>query len=111
VNVKKIIERIRRIEEERNWVKFHNAKELAIDISVEASELLELFLWKSSEDVLRDKKKRVKEELADVLISCLNLADKLGLNVEEMIDKKLNEIERKYPSGKFKGRAEKYDEL
>lgn len=111
MSIDNLVKRIRKIEEERDWNKFHNPKDLAIDISVEASELLELFLWKTPEEVLKAKKEQVKEELADILISCLNLADRLDLDVIKVIDDKLDEIEKKYPAEKFKGKVEKYNEL
>lgn len=111
MSVENLTQRIRKVEEERDWTRFHNPKDLAIDISVEAGELLELFLWKTPEEVLKTKKEQVKEELADILIPCLNLADKLELDVIKIINDKLDETEKKYPAEKFKGRGEKYNEL
>ena len=99
---------IARFCEERDWGKFHNGKDLAIAISVEASELLEPFLWKSPEEVNRSK---VEEELADVLIYALRMAERLGLDVGEIVSRKLARNAEKYPVSKCRGSAEKYTQL
>lgn len=103
-----LILKLRKFRDDRDWEQFHNSKDLAIAISVEASELLELFLWKGNEDVDRDK---LKEELADILTFSLLLADKHGLNVVQIIDEKLLKNESKYPVSKSKGTAKKYTDL
>lgn len=94
--------------DERDWKQFHNAKDLAIAASIEANELLELFLWKSPEDVDRDKLRR---ELADLLMYCLLLAHEQELDVAAIIREKLAENRDKYPVSKARGNARKYTEL
>ena len=94
----------------RDWKKFHNPKDLAISISLEAAELLEVFQW-SGEDVEVDSEKKinkVKEELADVMIYSILMADTLGLDVSEIINNKLEENNKKYPVEKAYGKADKY---
>jgi NTP pyrophosphatase (non-canonical NTP hydrolase) len=93
--------------DERDWKQFHNAKDVATSISIEASELLELFLWKKSEDVNRE---RLAEELADVLIGGLLLAFDQDLNVGQIIADKICKNAEKYPADKVRGKAKKYDE-
>ena len=106
--IKNLIEKLKQFRDARNWEQFHNSKDLALAISIESAELLELFLWKGNEDVDRD---RLKEELADVLAFSLLLADKHGLDVGQIIDEKLLQNEDKYPVSKSKGTARKYTEL
>lgn len=98
------IERIRKFTEERDWDQFHTPANLAKSISIEANELLECFQW--SDD--RYDLSHVKEELADVLVYCQNMLDKLGLDADEIINSKMDQNEKKYPVSKAKGRAEKY---
>lgn len=105
------MEKINKFRDDRDWRKFHNAKDLSISISLEASELLELFQWKKSADVVSKKPERLKEELADVLIYSYMLADNLGLDVDEIIDSKLKQNIAKYPVDKSKGNNLKYTEL
>lgn len=93
---------------DRDWDQFHNGKDLAIALSIEANELLEAFLWKAAEDVKLDK---VKEELADVFNYALLIADKYDLDVEEIVRKKMLKNAEKYPVEKAKGTAKKYTEL
>jgi len=93
---------------ERDWEQFHNPKDLALAINVEAAELLELFLWKNAEDANKEK---IKEELADVLAFCLLMADKFSFNVKEIVLDKIQKNAQKYPIEKSKGNATKYNEL
>ena len=93
---------------ERDWDQFHNGKDLAIALSGEAGELLNAFLWKSPEEV---KVEKVKEELADVFNYAFLIADKYGLDIEEIMDEKLRINGEKYPVDKAKGSAKKYNEL
>lgn len=109
--MKSTIENINKFRDERNWRQFHNEKDLAISISIEASELLELFQWKSSEETVSNKLSQLKEELADVLIYSLMLADNLDLDVEKIIQDKLNLNAKKYPISKSYGSNKKYTEL
>ena len=93
---------------DRDWDQFHNGKDLAIALSCEASELLNAFLWKKSEDV---KIEKVKEELADVFNYAFLMADKYNLDIEQIMDEKLRINGEKYPVDKAKGTAKKYNEL
>lgn len=92
----------------RDWEQFHNPKDLALAISVEAGELLELFLWKKPEDADKEK---VKEELADILSFALLLANKYDLDITQIITDKILINDTKYPVEKAKGTAKKYTEL
>lgn len=103
--------RINQFRDERDWRKFHNEKDLAISISLEASELLELFQWKNSEEVVESSLEEIKEELADVFIYSFMMADNLNLDVEEIIKSKLDLNEQKYPVEKSRGSNKKYNEL
>jgi len=92
----------------RDWKQFHNTKDLAIALSIESSELLEAFLWKSSEQASQEK---IKEELADVLAYAFLLANECGLDVAEIVTAKIEENNLKYPADKVKGSAKKYNEI
>ena len=94
--------------DERNWAQFHNSKDLALALSIEAAELNELFLWKTAHDVNEEK---LKEELADVLIYAFLLAKQHNLNVRDILIHKIKINEDKYPPEKAKDSAKKYDEL
>jgi len=93
---------------ERDWEQFHNPKDLALAISIESAELLELFLWKKAEDANTEK---VKEELADIFSFAFLLAEKYGFDVKEIVLDKIRTNGEKYPVDKSKGTAKKYDEL
>ncbi|WP_106449723.1 nucleotide pyrophosphohydrolase [Trichococcus alkaliphilus] len=105
------IDKINKFRDDRDWRQFHNEKDLAISISLEAAELLELFQWKSPEEVRDTSIERIKEELADVLIYSHMLASNLGLDIDEIIEAKLEKNNIKYPVDKSKGNKEKYTEL
>ncbi|GAA4444847.1 nucleotide pyrophosphohydrolase [Pontibacter saemangeumensis] len=107
-DIKDITAALLKFRDERDWQQFHNSKDLALAVSIEASELLELFLWKGNEEVDRD---RLKAELADVLSYCLLLAEKHGLDVAEIIKEKIEANNSKYPISKAKGSAKKYTDL
>lgn len=93
-----LLKTIREFRDERGWRKYHNPKDLAISICIEASELLEIFQWESDPyKVCEEKSEQVREELADVMIYCLFLADVLGINPEEAITEKIEKNRRKYP--------------
>ncbi len=101
------IERIRRFSEERDWDQFHSPANLAKSIVIEAAELLECFQWDEKNVDLNN----VKEELADVIVYSQNLLDKLGLDVDEIVNMKMSQNEAKYPVEKAKGKADKYNKL
>ena len=93
---------------DRDWDQFHNGKDLALALSIEASELNEAFLWKNAADVNADK---VKEELADVFNYAILIADKYDLDIKQIVMDKLKRNEEKYPVEKAYGSAKKYNEL
>lgn len=101
---KKLIE----FRNERDWAQFHNPKDLALAISIEASELNELFLWKNADEANVEK---VKDELADIFAYALLLAEKYNLKVDEIVLNKIQKNAEKYPADKSRGTAKKYDEL
>ena len=103
-----ITEALIKFRNERDWDQFHNPKDLALALNIEAAELLELFLWKNADDANPEK---VKEELADVFAFAFLLADKYGFDVKEIILDKIKKNGEKYPVEKAKGTAKKYDEL
>lgn len=109
--VNNIFERVRKFREERDWKKFHNEKDLVISINLEASELLELFQWKESKEVVEKKRVELEEELADVLIYSYMLADNLNLDINKIIDEKLEKNRKKYPIKLSKGNNKKYTDL
>ena len=100
------IDRIRRFTEARDWDQFHSPANLAKSISIEANELLECYQWSDDADI-----EHVKEELADVIVYCQNMLDKLGLDVDEIVNSKMAKNEAKYPVEKARGSAAKYDQL
>jgi dCTP diphosphatase len=102
--------------DERDWKKYHNPKDLAVSMSIEAAELLELFQWRTVEEIKEmiknnEKYQRVCEELADIIIYCLDISEILNADVSEIVKKKLKQNEKKYPVEKSKGSAKKYTEL
>lgn len=107
-DIEQLTEEIELFSQERDWDKFHNPKDIAIALSIEASELLEVFLWKNPEDA---KIEKVKEELADVLNYALMMARKYNLDVSRIVREKIAKNAEKYPVGKAKGVATKYNEL
>lgn len=104
---KETIDRIRKFTEDRDWDQFHTPANLAKSISIEANELLECFQWSDTDYDISS----VKEELADVLVYCRNMLDKLGLDEDEIVMVKLDKNESKYPVQKSKGNAKKYNQL
>ena len=101
------IARIRRFSKERDWEQFHSPANLAKSISIEAAELLECFQWDEENFDLS----MVKEELADVLVYCRNMLDRLHLDEDEIVNAKMTKNEAKYPIEKAKGKAMKYNKL
>jgi NTP pyrophosphatase (non-canonical NTP hydrolase) len=94
--------------QERDWDQFHNGKDLALALSIEAAELNELFLWKEAKEVNVEK---VKEELADVFNYAILIADKYGLDIKQIVLDKIKRNAEKYPIDKAFGSAKKYNEL
>lgn len=107
-DINEIMKQIVQFSEDRDWDQFHNGKDLALALSIEASELNEAFLWKNVEDVNIDK---IKEELADIMNYAFLIAYKYNLDIKDIILNKLKKNSEKYPINKAKGTAKKYTEL
>lgn len=105
--MQKTLERIKKFRDDREWKQFHTPSNLAKAISIESGELLEEFLWDNDNFNLQN----VKEELADVMIYCIHMANALDVNIEDIINMKMDKNEMKYPIEKAKGRRTKYTEL
>lgn len=105
--MQKTLERIKKFRDDREWKQFHTPSNLAKAISIESGELLEEFLWDNNNFNLQN----VKEELADVMIYCIHMANALDVNIEDIINMKMDKNEMKYPIEKAKGRSTKYTEL
>ena len=104
--MEKAIARIRKFNKDRDWQQFHTPENLAKSIAIEAGELLECFQWSNEFD-----QQAVKEELADVMSYCIDMADALGVDMEEILLEKIAKNEAKYPVEKSKGNSKKYTEL
>lgn len=106
-----VIKTVLDFRDKRDWKKFHNPKDLAISLSLEAAELLEIFQWSGKDLYVKNNKDKIKEELADVLIYCIYLAKAYDLNIQEIISEKITINNKKYPIEKAKGNSTKYTEL
>jgi dCTP diphosphatase len=109
-----IRQRIRAFRDERDWMQFHSPKNLACSIAIEAAELLEHFQWKTPEESERaglEKREEIAEEIADVAVYLIELADNLGIDLAEAIHRKIDRNAAKYPVEKARGSAKKYNEL
>ena len=105
------IKQVLKFRDDRDWKQFHNPKDLAISISLEAAELLEVFQW-SGTDVSNDgKQDKIKEELADVINYCILMADACNLDLDEIVQAKVKRNSEKYPVDKAKGSNKKYTDL
>jgi NTP pyrophosphatase (non-canonical NTP hydrolase) len=107
-DINEIIEALLKFRNERDWEQFHNPKDLAIGLSIEANELLEVFLWKNHNEADIE---RVKEELADVFGYAFLMAEKYGFDVKQIVFDKIKANALKYPVDRAKGSAKKYNEL
>lgn len=108
---REVEETIRRFVKERDWEQFHNPKDLAISLSLEANELLELFQWSGSDLEVKGKRDAMKEELADVFAYAFMMADAIQADPKEIILEKMGKNAAKYPVEKAYGSSKKYDEL
>lgn len=106
--IEQIIQKLIEFRNEREWEQFHNPKDLALAISIEAGELLEQFLWK---EPMEADKEKIKKELADIFAFAFLLAEKYNFDIREIILNKIEENKLKYPAEKAKGTAKKYNEL
>lgn len=112
--IKSITEQIKKFRDERDWEQFHNHKDMALSLVLEAAEVLEHFQWKSQNEVEKygaTCKNEIADELADVAMYLFELADNLGINLSEAIEHKLVKNAKKYPVEKAKGKHTKYDKL
>lgn len=105
------INQVLKFRDDRNWKQFHNPKDLAISISLEAAELLEVFQWSADDVICEQKKDKIKEELADVVNYCILMADACGLDLDKIVQEKIKQNNEKYPVEKAYGSKEKYTEL
>ena len=113
MDIKEIQNKVIEFRNKRDWAQYHNSKDLAISISLEAAELLEIFQWKDAGEVKNSKsdaeiRRKVKEELGDILIYSLTLAHEFGLNPTDIILDKIQINDKKYPVEKVKGKSDKY---
>lgn len=111
--MERLLEKIRRFREERDWDQFHSPKNLVMALMVETAELAEHFQWLSqqqSRDLPEPKRRMIKEELGDVFIYLLNLADKLDIDLREAALEKIEINSRKYPAERVRGKSRKYNE-
>ncbi len=111
---KTIIDKIRQFRDDRDWMQFHDPKNMAISIMLEASELLEHFQWKTQKEVegyINDHKAEVRDEIADIAMYLFELADNLGVDLIDAMESKLKKNEQKYPIEKAKGKHTKYTNL
>ena len=112
-NVELILQRIREFRDERNWEQFHNPKDMAIAISLEAGELLEHFLWKGPSEVearVVSHRKEIEAELADISIYLFELAENLGVDLIDAMNRKITINAEKYPVDLVRGSSKKYSE-
>ena len=105
------IDQVLNFSDDRNWIQFHNPKNLAISISLEAAELLEVFQWSAEDVQCENKIEKIKEELADVVNYCILMADTCNLDLDEIVSAKVKKNNEKYPGEKAFGSKEKYTEL
>lgn len=110
----KLIQEIKKFRDDRDWLQFHKPKEMAAAISIEAAELLEIFLWVNSDlstECARRNRAQIEQEIADIAIYLLELADNLDIDLAKAIRDKLRLNAERYPVSKAKGKANKYNQL
>ena len=110
-DLKELLSLLEKFRDERDWGQFHDSKNLALALSIEAAELNELFLWKKESDSESVDKERLREELADVFAYAIMLAGRHDLDVSEIVKEKIEKNARKYPVEQSKGRSNKYKDL
>ncbi len=109
--IQQLKDSVERFKRDRDWGQYHTPQDLAVSISIEAAELLEIFQWRIKEDMDEEKLERVKEELADVLIYCLSLANAVDVDVAAIVNDKIKLNAEKYPVEKEMGERKKHSEL
>jgi NTP pyrophosphatase (non-canonical NTP hydrolase) len=113
-NIEKLTGKIINFRKERDWEQFHKPKDIAISLSLEASEVLEHFQWRSNEEIekyTKENKEEIGEELADVMYWVLLMSHDLRIDILDALEKKLKKNEKKYPVEKAKGKHTKYNRL
>ena len=110
-DIQELIDLLVEFRDERDWGQFHDSKNLALALSIEAAELNELFLWKKEAEAEEVDRERLKEELADVLAYALMLAERHQLDVGQIVKDKIIKNAGKYPVEQAKGSSDKYDKL
>lgn len=105
------INQIIQFRDKRDWRQFHNPKDLAISISLEAAELLEVFQWSAEDIICENKLDKIREELADVINYCVLMADVCNLDIDEIVQEKIKRNDEKYPVEKAKGNSSKYTDF
>ena len=113
-DIKALTEKIKKFRDDRDWMQFHNHKDMALSIVLEAAELLEHFQWKTLDEIneyAKSNKEEISEELSDIAMYLFELADNLEINLPEAIEEKLRKNAQKYPIEKAKGSAKKYNKL
>ena len=111
--IKQLTAKIKKFRDERNWKQFHTLKNIAEAMVIEAAEVLELFQWKSEEEVkqyAQEHKKEISDELSDVLVNILELADELGIDIVKACEEKMSDTAKKYPADKVSGDNRKYNQ-
>lgn len=111
LDMQPVVDDLLAFREEREWLQFHNPKDLAISISLESAELLEAFQWSGADTSGAGREDKIREELADVMIYCLYLADVMNVNPIQIIEEKVRTNREKYPAAAARGNARKYTEL
>jgi NTP pyrophosphatase (non-canonical NTP hydrolase) len=106
-----VIKKILKFRDDRDWKQFHNGKDLAISLNLEASELLELFQWSGADLTAAEKVEAMKEELADIVMYAILFADRYGIDLNKALEKKLEQNNNKYPVKDARGKKDKYTEL
>ena len=112
--IKALTEKIKKFRDERDWMQFHNHKDMALSIVLEAAELLEHFQWKTLDEIneyAKNNKEEISEELADIATYLFELADNLEIDLPQAMEEKLRKNSQKYPVDKAKGSAKKYNKL
>jgi len=113
-DIKQLTEKIKKFRDARNWKQFHNPKDLALSLTLEAAEVLEHFQWKNKEEIdkyIKTNKSDVGEELSDVLYWVLLMSSDLDIDIAKALEKKMKQNEKKYPVDKARGKHTKYNRL